>query len=591
MDRAERVLGCAARFPDEGGLRGPRLRSAQRPEAGGCRANRDRDAVESPPGEPGDDSKAVIDPLPDADARADADDVLDAASSDHEDDGGSHWLVGPDPILGPACLGVTFVLVTWYAVHFARLTGEIHRGYGDFGFDLGLYDQGLWLLSRFHAPYVTIMGRNLFGDHTQFLLLALVPLYWIRPDATTLLTVQAVALALGAVPVYMLAMRRLRHPVLATALAAAFLLHPALARTNLENFHPDALLVPVVGFLLYAAVENQPRMFVVFAVLALLAKEDAVLVVLPIAIWFAWRHNRRIGIAIGAAAIAYAAVATEVVIRGLTGVPTLNSWRIPFGGVGGLLRETFTHPGNVVHYVVHGNSPGDNTPNGRLFYVWQMVAPTGLMFLVAPEVAATVALVLASNVLSTFGYQHQIAFHYSMVLLPGLTMGTVYAISRLRTQVLRVGAVVIVGVSALVTAYAWGPLPFAAHPADASWMPKLPTVAEINDVVAHLPHHAVVSAYFSFVPHVDHREAVYQWPTPYYALYWKTFDQEGQPLSQVADVEYLLLPPAPDHADVLASIKDQFVVVARSTAAVLYRRASCVGHAAPCHPGPLRGGA
>ena len=46
-------------------------------------------------------------------------------------------------------------------------------------YDFGLYDQGIWLLSRFHNPFVTLMGRNLFGDHTSFILIFLVPLYWI----------------------------------------------------------------------------------------------------------------------------------------------------------------------------------------------------------------------------------------------------------------------------------------------------------------------------------------------------------------------------------------------------------------------------
>ena len=36
-------------------------------------------------------------------------------------------------------------------------------------------------MSRFHAPFVTLMGRNLFGDHTSFILVLLVPFYWLVP--------------------------------------------------------------------------------------------------------------------------------------------------------------------------------------------------------------------------------------------------------------------------------------------------------------------------------------------------------------------------------------------------------------------------
>ena len=84
----------------------------------------------------------------------------------------------------------------------------MHDGYGTPGYDMGIFDQGVWLLSRFHAPFVTVMGRNLFGDHTSFILLLAVPLYWVWPHAQTLLVLQTCLLAAAAVPVYLLALRR-----------------------------------------------------------------------------------------------------------------------------------------------------------------------------------------------------------------------------------------------------------------------------------------------------------------------------------------------------------------------------------------------
>ena len=498
--------------------------------------------------------------------------AVTAPQSDPSDASFPDWLLG-DWLWGSFGVALTAVMVLWYFLHFGHLTSDVHRGYGDSAFDIGLYDQGVWLLSHFHAPYVTLMGRNLFGDHTQFSLLAMVPLYWIRPDATTLLYAQALLMALGAVPVYMLAMRRLQNPIFATVFAAAFLLHPALAQSNLENYHPDSFLVPILGFALYAAIENRPRMFVIFSVLALLCKEDVVLILLPIAVWFAIRHNRRVGAFVAAGSIAFAAFATNVIMRSLIGVPTLNTWRIPFGGVHGFIMQTLRRPADVVKYVIKGENP-----NGRPFYVWQMIAPTGLVFFAAPEVAVTVVVVLALNVISNFGYQHEIAYHYSMVLLPGLAMGTVYAVSRLRRFSLRVAAVVIVGLSALWSAYIWGPYPFSVHNQVPHWSPTYSAVADINQVRKHLPASAVVSSYYSFAPHIDHRKRIYLWPTPFAAVDWNTFKQEGQRLPFADDVQYLLLPPnLQDHKDVFDRISSQFKEVARAEnnfgeGAVLYER-------------------
>jgi hypothetical protein len=43
-----------------------------------------------------------------------------------------------------------------------------HARSGTFGFDLGIFDQGVWLLSRFRDSFVTIRGLPLFGDHTSW---------------------------------------------------------------------------------------------------------------------------------------------------------------------------------------------------------------------------------------------------------------------------------------------------------------------------------------------------------------------------------------------------------------------------------------
>jgi len=70
---------------------------------------------------------------------------------------------------------VCALLVGAYASYMSVKTVDIHRGLGTSAYDFGLYEQGIWLLSRFESPFVTLMGRNLFGDHSSFILLFLVP--------------------------------------------------------------------------------------------------------------------------------------------------------------------------------------------------------------------------------------------------------------------------------------------------------------------------------------------------------------------------------------------------------------------------------
>ena len=186
------------------------------------------------------------------------------------------------------------MIVAW-TLYFSLRSIDIHRGLGTSSYDIGLYDQGIWLLSQGQAPFVTLMGRNLMGDHASFILFFVVPLYWIWPSVSTLLVMQSLVVALGALPVFLLARTRLESEPLALVMSACFLLHPAIAWTNLENYHPDSFLAFFVGMSIFAALERRWRLYTVFVVLSLLVKEDVLLVVAPVGIWVALNRSRKIG--------------------------------------------------------------------------------------------------------------------------------------------------------------------------------------------------------------------------------------------------------------------------------------------------------
>ena len=77
------------------------------------------------------------------------------------------------------------------------------------------------------------------------------PLYWISPASSGCSSAQALALAVAAIPVYLLGRRFLHNSWLAALAAFAFLLTPALGWLNLENFHPDSFEVPLALFAFY----------------------------------------------------------------------------------------------------------------------------------------------------------------------------------------------------------------------------------------------------------------------------------------------------------------------------------------------------
>ena len=460
---------------------------------------------------------------------------------------------------------ILIVLMAAYAIYFSRLTVEMHRGYGMPGFDFGIPDQGVWLLSRFKAPFVTIMGRDLFADHTSFIMLLLVPVYWVYPHAAVLLVVQSGLLALGAVPVYLLARDRLHSPGLATVLAGAFLLHPALQWGNLEQFHTECFLVPLIGAAIYAAVTWRPWLLLVSVGLCLLVKEDVAFLIVPLGIWVAVRRSPRLGVRLALVGVVASLVAIHLVMRDLFGVRELHANRLPFGGLHKFATAIVRTPGKVADYLWSDRRP---------FYAWQMVFPSALAFVRSVEVAAIGLLVLGVNLISDFGYQHQIRYHYSMPLVPVIALGTVFAIGALRSAWHRRMVVGAVAVCSVWACFLWGAIPAFSVNKVPHWKPSNPLVQDIEQVRVALPPNAVVSAFYSYVSHVDHRERAYQWPTPFKAAYWGQLDMEGQQLPFADQVEYLFLPADLDKQGLalLDQVRPNFHVVKRVGNAVLFKR-------------------
>ncbi len=220
---------------------------------------------------------------------------------------------------------VVFAVCCAHAFWMSWLQVNLHRGLGTFAYDVGLYDQGVWLLSRGQAPFVTLMGRNLFGDHASLILVFLVPLFWIIPGTATLLVVQAVAIAGGAIPLYLFARRVLQSEPLGVCAAFLWLANPAVNGTGMENFHPDSFLGLFLPLALYALYERKWRLYAVAVFLCLLVKEDVVLVMVPLGIFVAFRFDRRKGLWTAFASLFATFVGMFLLMKSLIGVPTRNT--------------------------------------------------------------------------------------------------------------------------------------------------------------------------------------------------------------------------------------------------------------------------
>jgi uncharacterized membrane protein len=162
--------------------------------------------------------------------------------------------------------------------------------------DLAVFDQVLWntVHGRFMESTLSLARcepHSFFGDHFSPALLALLPLYVVFPTPETLIVVQTLALAIGVVPIYLLARRFLPPGGQRLVWVMAYLLSAPLSFIALYDFHEITLAVAPLGFAMYFLATRRALPMVISLLVALLAKEEVALIGIGFAVALAFQRR------------------------------------------------------------------------------------------------------------------------------------------------------------------------------------------------------------------------------------------------------------------------------------------------------------
>lgn len=424
------------------------------------------------------------------------------------------------------------MVVVWFVVFFL-LCKLRHDRFSTFAFDLGTYDQGVWLLAH-GKQFVTVRGLNILGHHMNLVLLLIAPFYRLGAGPEFLAFVQVAAQASGAVAVFLLARDRLADRWLALALAGVLLLNPTYQFLTWEFFHPDAVAIAPILFAYWAARARRWGWFAVAAALAIASKEDAALAVAVIGVLVALRENRKVGAIAAGVAGGWFLLTTRVFQPALIpgDAPFYDTF---FGDLGNsfgeVVKNAFLRPGKVFDLA---------TRPDRISYYQMMFAPFAFLPLASFSTLLIAIPMLAVNVLTTFPYARDHEYHYSALVVAGGILATVEGIARLgRTPSARRFLVGAVTACALATSVAWGVSPISTKYRQGFWpLAESPRTAVQQAAVDLIPSGEAVSAVYLLLPHLSHRERIYNFPEPWRRVDWGVV---GEGLHDPAVVEWLVL--------------------------------------------------
>ncbi|HWO80590.1 DUF2079 domain-containing protein [Gaiella sp.] len=392
-----------------------------------------------------------------------------------------------------------------------------HRAFWTGRFDVGNLVQAVWSTAHGDVLSVTgLTGRQIsrLGAHFDPIVAAFAPFWWLWPDPALLLVTQGLAVATGAVPVYLLGRRHLDSEWVAAGLALAYLLHPATQWLVLDDFHPVALATPLLLWGFWFLDSGRLLPFALVAGTACLTKEQIGLVVAAMGLWYAFRpQGRRVGLAIAVVGTAVSLVAVTVVVPHFApggGSPFEGRYESVGGSPGGIAKTAVTDPGAIVSEVTGGHD---------LAYLADLLLPLLGLPLLAPLAALTAAPELLLNLLSGTRTQTSIHFHYTAGALPGLFVAAILGAARLRRRFAWArwpdGRAVVL--STLLAGVLLGPLPIWRHVPFGSDLGTHEHVVGHHAAVARralalVPPGAAVSASNTLGAHLSERRRIFSFP-------------------------------------------------------------------------------
>src|SRR5215467_8718221 len=328
------------------------------------------------------------------------------------------------------------LLILFVLVYTLEMSHQAVLRYDTFkatAFDLGNMDQVLWNTIHGRLFLFTNQAIDWYGPPTRLavhfepIILPLSLLYVFGADPRILLVFQTIVLALGAVPVFLLARKYLPElPLLATFMVLAYLIAPALLGLNIFDFHPLSLVTPLLLYAILALTYKRYGWFLVACILAAACKEDVPLDIAMLGILVIWRYKLpRLGITLLIGGLLWSSLAFFVIIPHF------------FPGA--------QHNNFIYRYDLLGSSPGELILNllfhpwllfttfvtaGRIFYLAGLLRSSGFLALLAPEWLLAALPSLAENMLSSDPVVYNGVYHYNAPIIPFIMVAAIHGMRR-----------------------------------------------------------------------------------------------------------------------------------------------------------------
>lgn len=305
--------------------------------------------------------------------------------------------------------------------------------------DLAIYANVMYQSSHGVPMGCSIMEGGYHNSaHFDPILLLLALFYRLYPHTEYLLVAQSVWCALGVLPAFLLGRHHLRSAWAGTAMAAVWVLNPALQGANLLDFHSLTLVATPLLLALYFLETGRTKAYLATLAILLLIREDVSLMMSLVGVALIIdreRRTARLGALTILVSLAYVIVA-KLLFMNASGV--FNEGDDSYGysyyftfmipNKLGLTDYLITLATNPVHTLLQALSAE------KIDFVLKMLAPLLFLPLVAPRWRILLLYGVVSILFSSREYMYTIHYQYPMPILPTLVALAPAGIRRLEDR-------------------------------------------------------------------------------------------------------------------------------------------------------------
>ena len=455
--------------------------------------------------------------------------------------------------------GLRLVMGAAIAFFVLGLIFTLHRYYSFYAsFDQGIFNQVFWngIHGRFfqsslssslstnvvHSGEVPTVYYHRLGQHFTPALLLWLPIYALFPSPATLTFLQVTFVTAAGLILYALA-RHYLEPPLAAMITVSFYAANAVIGPTLSNFH-DISQIPLFVFGLLLAMEKRSWwLFWLLAILTLIVREDAGVVLFGVGFYLILsRRYPQIGLAICSLSLAYMIALTNVVMPLFSQDISRRFMIERFGhfvddqeaSTLEIIWAIVSHPWRLIVYLV--------SPVGmKIKYLLGHWLPLAFVPAVSPAAWTIAGFPLLQIFLQQGESRLAITIRYAMTIVPGLFYGAIlwwshhpkaFKPSLRRFWVICICLSVFFSFTANPSRTFYFLIPDSVQPWVYVSLPKQwHHVSQLRPLLAQIPTDASVSATTYLVPPLSSRREILRWP----AL------QLRNDARQVINVDYVIL--------------------------------------------------